>query len=504
MDLNVDKTDTMENRNRKNLYLVTLSVSMAMVTLGVSSAWPTPVLPKFNNNETNVNITKYEMSTMLAINPVGFVVGSLATGYIADRFGRRATILGSALPITIGSIVAVVAEHGWMLSMTTFSWSCGTGMVSTVSNYYLSEIADKDVRGRLSVITGFMFKFGNLLTMSVGPFLSYEVLNYIMLALPMLFCLMCWWIPESPYFCLKTDNVEGARTSLRILRGYKDEKVLEDELRALQANVKNDMSHSSSVKELFLGKQYRRAIIIAAGLKLTQIMTGAVVIRQYLGWIMAETKLKMELSLALIIYAAISFVVGMMSSVLVDRVGRRPLLIVSYIGTGASLGAVGFYFFLQDVLSISHDTLAIISFIPLLGIILANVISTIGFNSLIFIIPAEIFPMNVKAKAMTCLSLFGAALGLTVGLGYQRVNDFCGLTTVFWIFAGFAIGGAVFCYFLVTETKGKDLKDIQVELQGNGYDAVELEDMNKLEKVVTRNVDNENCTETEKLNKKET
>uniref|UniRef100_A0A2A4JTV9 Major facilitator superfamily (MFS) profile domain-containing protein n=1 Tax=Heliothis virescens TaxID=7102 RepID=A0A2A4JTV9_HELVI len=494
----------MENGNRKNLYLVTLSVSMAMVTLGVSSAWPTPVLPKFKNNETNVEITKYEMSTMLAMNPVGFVVGSLATGYIADKFGRRATILGSALPITLGSIVVVVAEKGWMLSLTTFSWSCGTGMVSTVSNYYLSEIADKDVRGRLSVITGFMFKFGNLLTMSVGPFLPYEVLNYIMLALPILFSIMCWWIPESPYFFLKNHNVEGARKSLRILRGYKDEKVLEDELQALQSNVKSDMRHSSSVKELFLGKQYRRAIIIAAGLKLTQIMTGAVVIRQYLGWIIAETKLKMELSLALIIYAAVSFVVGMMSSVLVDRVGRRPLLIFSYIGTGVSLGAVGLYFFLQDVLSISQDTLATIAFIPLFGIILANVISTIGFNSLIFIIPAEIFPMNVKAIAMTSLSLFGAALGFTVALGYQRVKDFWGLTSVFWIFAGFAIGGAVFCYFLVTETKGKDLKDIQVELQGDGYDPVAFELEDTLEKVLASKVDDENCTEMEELKKKET
>lgn len=471
----IDKT-IMENGNRKKLYLVTLSVSMAMMTLGVSSAWPTPVLPKFKNNETNVDINAYEMSTMLAVNPVGFAVGTLATGYLADKFGRRATILGSAIPIALGSIIVVFALKAWLLCITSFSWSCGTGMVSTVSNYYLSEIADKDVRGTLAVITGFMFKFGTLLTMILGPFLSYDTLNLVMLVLPFLFCAMCYWIPETPYFLLKNNNLEGARSSLRILRGYKDEKVLEDELLALQANVKDEMRHSTSVKELFTGAQYRRAIIISVGLKLTQMMTGAVVIRQYLGWIIEETKSEMKTSLALIIYGAVSFGVGMMSSVLVDRVGRRPLLIFSYIGTGVSLGAVGVYFFMQEVLDVSTSTLATVSFIPLLGIILANVISTVGFNSLIYIIPAEIFPINIKAIAITCLNLFSAALGFGLGLGYQRVKDLCGLTTVFWIFATFAFSGGVFSYIFVMETKRKDLREIQAELQGDKYKVVPQND----------------------------
>lgn len=103
-------------------------------------------------------------------------------------------------------------------------------LIFQVSNYYLSEIADKDVRGTLSVITSFMFKFGTLLTMSVGPFLSYNTLNNIMLVLPFLFFIVCWWIPETPYYCLKAGNLEGARNSLRTLRGYKDEKVIERQI----------------------------------------------------------------------------------------------------------------------------------------------------------------------------------------------------------------------------------------------------------------------------------
>lgn len=165
----------------------------------------------------------------------------------------------------------------------------------------------------------------------------------------------------------------------------------------------------------------------------------------------------------------------MMSSVLVHRVGRRPLMIYSCTGTGLALAVISVYFFLQDVVHIDPNILATISFIPFLCILLSNVISTLGYNSLIFVIPAELFPMNVKAVAMTSLSIFASILGFVSAQGYQRVKDAGGLTTIFAIFALFGIAGGVFSYYFLVETKGKNLRDIQVELQGNVYNAVESE-----------------------------
>lgn len=466
----------MEHGNRRNLYLITLAVSVAFIALGVSSSWPTLALPKFKNNETNVDINENEVATLLSFSPVGFAAGSLATRYIADRFGRRATILGSAVPFAIGSVIVLLTVKAWLLYITIFSWQCGTGMISTVIGYYFTEIADKDVRATLQSITGFTFKFGNLIIMILGPFISYQSLNFIMIVLPIIFFIMCWWIPETPYYCLKSGNINAARRSLRILRGYKNEKDLEDELQALEADVKNEMSHSSSIKELFTKPQYRKALIIATGLRMAQIMTGGVLIKQYLGWIMDETKLNMEKSLVFIIYGSITFVVAMMSSVLVDRVGRRPLLVYSFIGTGIALAMAGVYFLLQEVVQIETTTLSTYSFLPFTGIILSTVISTLGFNSLIYIIPAEIFPLNVKAIAMTYLAIFSCVLAFIVARSYQVVKNACGLTTIFFIFAAFAIGGGVFCYYYVIETKGKNLRDIQIELQGDVYNDVKLDD----------------------------
>lgn len=163
-----------------------------------------------------------------------------------------------------------------------------------------------------------------------------------------------------------------------------------------------------------------------------------------------------------------------MSSFLADRYGRRPLLIVSYLGTGLSLAIVALYFLLLQVVKLDHNTISPYGFLAFVGILGSNIISTIGFNSLISVIPPEIFPMNVKAVAMTSFSIFGGILNFSLGRGYQLVKDIVGLFGVFVFFTVFSISGAVFSYFFIPETKGKSLKEIQILLQGDSYEADEV------------------------------
>ncbi|XP_063825376.1 facilitated trehalose transporter Tret1-like [Ostrinia nubilalis] len=460
----------MEHRSRIVQYLVAASVSLASLTLGVSSAWPTPVLPKFHANETGVEITDQGASWMLAMNSPGFIAGSFATRFISDKFGRKATILVSAYPMALGTIVLLFAKTAWLLYITRFLWGASTGMIGTVVSMYLAEIADKDLRGTLSVGTRFMFNLGTLLAISVGPFLSYQALNSSLIVLPVCYFVACWWIPESPYYYLKEGRVHDAGKTLTKLRSYKDKKEMEDELSALQSSVANEMRRDSSVKELFTGKQYRRAIIISTGLKLAQIMVGVVTVQHYLGRIMQDTKSDINLATIFIIFGAVRFVIGIMSSILADRVGRRPLLIYSFLGTAICHIIAGAYFFCQEVLQIDQASLTPYVIIPLIGIFGSSIVSTIGFGSIIFVIPAEIFPINIKAVALSALSIYGGVLGFIVAKFFQDLKDWTGLCGVFWIYSGVAIAGAVFSLLCVPETKGKSLEEIQILLQGDLYD----------------------------------
>lgn len=134
------------------------------------------------------------------------------------------------------------------------------------------------------------------------------------------------------------------------------------------------------------------------------------------------------------------------------------------------LAIVGAYFYYKDVIGIDNESANPLRYITLVGIICANIISTMGFDSLVFVIPAEVFPINVKSIAMTALNIFGGCVTFVMVKGYQEVKDRSGMYGVFWVFAASAFAGGVFSYFVVPETKGKSLSEIQMELLGVNYD----------------------------------
>lgn len=160
---------------------------------------------------------------------------------------------------------------------------------------------------------------------------------------------------------------------------------------------------------------------------------------------------------------------GLCSSVLVDKVGRRPLLIFSFSGTGFFFTTVGTYFILLEVVRIDREILSPYGVITFISILLSTIISNIGFNSVVGVVPAEIFPMNVKAVAMTSLNVLGGLLGFAVARGYQLVKDSLGLSGVFFLFAGVTFCGAAFTDLCVPETRGKSLVEIQLMMQGPAY-----------------------------------
>lgn len=340
-------------------------------------------------------------------------------------------------------------------------------MVGMSVTMYIGEIADKEIRGSLMLITKVLYNLGGLIMMIVGPIVSYKSINIFVLVLPGCYFLACWFIPESPYYYLKDGKFILARKVLKKFRGFKDQSILEDELATLDNQIQNDMQRSTSPRELFTGRDYRKAIIIAAALKTVQIMMGAGTVTQYLGLIMQESGANISINTVLMVFGIIRFIVVLMSTALVDRIGRRILLFYGCLGYGASLSFVATYFFFKEVIEVDIDTLRQLGFIPFVGIIFSNIISTLAIDCVIFIIPGEIFPTNIKAIALSTLNVYAGVLGFVTAHTYQIIKDLSGLTGVFLVFSTVTYYGSVFVYFFLPETKRKSLHEIVKVLKGS-------------------------------------
>lgn len=182
------------------------------------------------------------------------------------------------------------------------------------------------------------------------------------------------------------------------------------------------------------------------------------------------------------------FFSAILSSMIADRVGRRPLLYYTLFGSGLCLAIVSMYFYFLEVAQIEPEVLRAYCYVPVGALMGVNVIATLGFNSIIMVIPAEIFPINVKAVAMTSLSTFGGMLGFVMGKGYQEIVNTAGLFGAFCIFTGFSFGGALFVIYYVPETKGKTFEEIQIILQGDIYNEGEKDTLNQIEKTEVNGV----------------
>lgn len=191
---------------------------------------------------------------------------------------------------------------------------------------------------------------------------------------------------------------------------------------------------------------------------------------------------------------------GLTSPLVVDKIGRRPLLIYTYSAASMILGVIGSYFFVQQVIGINNESTSIFRYTVFLGTILSNIIANFGFDTLVFIIPSEIFPLNVRATAMTVTNIYTGLVTFIALRCYQIMEDHIGLYGVFWVYAITAASGAVFTYFVVTETRGKTLRDIQIDLQGNIYDESE-EKLNVVTNINNVN-DVENNTELKNMTEK--
>lgn len=322
---------------------------------------------------------------------------------------------------------------------------------------YLGEISSDKIRGGITIMLTVMVKFGILFTYSIGPYVSFRTLPWINLGVPILFLVLIFWVPETPYFLLDKNRRAEAEACLIRLRGHTN---VQSELNTMEEAVKKAQENTGTFRELFYKRGNRRALIIIIGLTSIQILCGSQSIIAYSETIFKKIDSGLEPSHISIIFGIVQLIAAGLSASVVDLVGRRPLLLISVCGTAICNFLVGLYFFLErqgvDIQSLS--------WMPILAIMVFIVCYVLGLASVLFALLGEIFPTNVKAIAGAVYTITSSAYSFGVHKLFQVVSDGIGSDAAFWGFAAFGLIFLPFIYFLVPETKGKPLETILEEL----------------------------------------
>jgi len=384
---------------------------------------------------------------------LGSLVGAVVGGILADRLGRRRLLILTALVFGLGAIGAALAPGtAWLLAARVVAGTA-IGIASFVAPLYISEIAPVDIRGKLVSINQVALTSGIVISYLVDYAFAGSQAWRWMFALAVIpaaaFGIGLIFIPNSPRWLVDRGHAEQARAVLKRIRGPEQ---VEGELSEIQHSVAQQKGHWSEL----LSPLLRPAMIVGIGLAIAQQITGINTVIYYAPTIFRFAGLSSAsvAILASVGVGVVNVVLTLVAMQLIDRVGRRPLLLVSLAGMSLSLFVLGLAFSLPQ-LSGSLGWIAVASLMVYVGSF------AVGLGPVFWLMLSEIYPLRIRGRAMSVGTVANWSANLLVALSFLTLTQVLGKPATFWLYGVISIGAWFFAFFLVPETKGRSLEEIE-------------------------------------------
>ncbi|XP_049768340.1 facilitated trehalose transporter Tret1-like [Schistocerca cancellata] len=427
-------------------------------------------------------LTDDEASWLGSLVALGAMAGSLPAGLVADALGRKPTLLLLVLPYLAswGAVLAAGRSPPTQAACVTQVALLYTGRLlagfamgaaCVVSPLYNEEISEVAIRGALGVYQNLMVTAGVLLAYVSGALLPYNGTIFMGCVPPLLLLTLFAWAPESPVLLVAKGKELQARRALRWLRGpHADVDGEVAKIKELVAESASRDGHQGSLlssakallRRMAEARRDVRALAIVFGLMCFRQVIGINAVVFYTVDIFAVADADLSPSAETIIVGMVQMVSTCASSRLADRAGRRTLLLVSAAGTAACHAVLTAFFALHR--SLDYDVSAL-SWLPLVALALFMVLFAAGFGPLPWLMIAELLPSQHKRWAAGVAGLLNWVLMFTVTRSFGLMLSRVGAAACFGGFLASSLTATAFVFFLVPETAGKTLQEIQADLR---------------------------------------
>ncbi|MFC5865454.1 sugar porter family MFS transporter [Acidicapsa dinghuensis] len=385
---------------------------------------------------------------------IGSLVGAVAGGAASDRFGRRAILLWGGAVFAVGSLLAPLSPDVWTLIFARVLLGLAIGFTSVTAPVYVSEMSPPHMRGRLIALYQFALTLGIALADLAGYELAgshaWRTMFGLGAAPAVLFLVLVLTVPESPRWLVAHGRRKDALSVLSAVSDVAGAQALLQEIeRSLSVAVERRWS------ALFT-PTVRRSLLIAVGFTVLQQVTGVNTIIYYGPRIFSLAGVSSDKAAiwATFLVAAVNVLATVIALVLVDRIGRKPLL---YIGVGGmTLSLV--------VLSFAFHSKAMAG--PMLGVVAMSCLMVYiacfacSMGPIAWILVAEVFPLRLRGRGAAAATLGSGASNFLVSLTFLSLIQAAGNSATFAIYAGFCVLTLLFVRFVIPETKGIELESI--------------------------------------------
>ncbi|XP_020086856.1 sugar transporter ERD6-like 16 [Ananas comosus] len=407
----------------------------------------------------DIGLSLSEYSIFGSILTIGAMIGAVTSGRIADFIGRKKAMRIAALICIVGWLAIYFAKGALMLYFGRLSSGYGIGVLSYVVPIFIAEIAPKNLRGGLATLNQLLICTGASVSFIVGTLVTWRTLVSIGVVPCIVLLVGLFFIPESPRWLAKVGQQKEFQVALRKLRGKNAD--ITEEATEIQEYIESLQNlPQANLLQLFQS-QHIRAVIVGVGLMVFQQLGGVNGVGFYASQIFVSAGFSSG-NLGTILMGCIQVPVTMLGAILMDRSGRRPLLMISATGTFAGTFLTGLSFYLkgQGVCAEWVPTLALSGILVYMGAF------SIGMGAVPWVIMSEIFSINIKAIGGSLVTLVNWFGSFAISYAFNFLMTWSSAGT-FFLFSAVSAVTVLFVARVVPETKGKTLEEIQASLSSH-------------------------------------
>ncbi|XP_044732094.1 facilitated trehalose transporter Tret1-like [Chrysoperla carnea] len=429
--------------------------SLLMFITGMHTGWVGPTILKLSSNDSDIPLTSTEISWLASMVPFGGGIGPIFGAILANKIGRKKTILLIAIPEIFTWIAVILAKDIYCLCAAQFVRGITGGAAFAVIPMYVGEISSPKFRGVLGIVFILQYHAGFVLEIALVPFVSVSANAWIALSILTFLVLVFIWMPESPYYFILKNQASNAGKSLRILN-QNDE--IDKHLEKLKRIVQAEQNEVHSFTEIFRTRNNRVSFILCLGVMSIQPLTGFVPVLAYTQLTLEKSNSFIDPNISGIIIGSFGLIFLFLGCFFVDSYGRRPILLCSTFGTTIPFLLIAVYFHLDYL---NYEYIRSFTLLPLIGLILHQVTSLFGICPIPYVYISESFSTNIKSFASLFIICYGSIMSSVCSKIYPDLCALMGIHNVYYLLVCGCILSGIGTYFFVPETKGKTLHEIQ-------------------------------------------
>ena len=399
---------------------------------------------------------------------LGTILGAATAGKPADRYGRKKVLFVIGILYLVGALGSAVATNIYVLEIFRFLGGLGVGAACVCAPVYTAEIAPAKVRGRLvglvqfNIVLGILLAYlSNAIVRAVvnDPLVDWRWMFGVMAVPSVIFLFMLFTVPESPRWLMADGREEEGRAVIAKLSTTQEEADFQiQEIDASLAAAEN------APKVPFFTKPHMKVIMLAVTIAVFNQMSGINAVLYYAPVVMMKAGASADSAFQMSVAVGVMMLVATMSALaVIDKIGRRKLMIIGSIGYVVSLVFLsGLMFYYEKVLDGAFDSAS--SYLVLAGLMVFIAAHAFGQGSVIWVFLSEIFPNRIRGRGQSLGSMTHWVVAWLVTTLFPPVIGSLGGGVAFAIFAFFMVGQLIWVLKFMPETKGVPLEEMEAKL----------------------------------------